>query len=133
MGLDIGDKRIGVALSDPSGILASPFTIIECENPEKDLETIAHIVGQKEVGKIIVGLPRSMDGEIRGQALKVQDFVQQLLRYIDTPVEFRDERLTSVSAKRLMQEAKKKSRSKKVRYDAAAAAVILQSYLEEGH
>jgi len=130
MGLDIGDKRIGVALSDPSGILASPFTIVECESPEKDLEIIAEIVRQKEVGKIIVGLPRSMDGEIRGQALKVQDFVRQLLRYVDIPVEFRDERLTSVTAKRLMQGGRKKTRNK-VRYDAAAAAVILQSYLEE--
>jgi len=131
MGLDIGDKRIGVALSDPSGILASPFTIIECDNPEKDLEAIAHIVSLKEVGIIIVGLPRSMDGEIRGQALKVQDFVRKLIHYVNIPVEFRDERLTSVTAKRLMQGSRKKTRSK-VRYDAAAAAVILQSYLEEG-
>ncbi|HEY91236.1 MAG TPA: Holliday junction resolvase RuvX [Dehalococcoidia bacterium] len=131
MGLDIGDKRIGVALSDPSGILATPFTIIECESPEKDLEAIAHIVSHKEVGIIIVGLPRSMDGEIRGQALKVQGFVKQLLHYVDIPVEFRDERLTSVTAKRLMQGSRKKTRNK-VRYDAAAAAVILQSYLEEG-
>ena len=131
MGLDIGDRRIGVALSDPTGILASPFTIIECENSAKDLATIAHIVRQQEVGIIIVGLPRSMDGEIRSQALKVQDFVKQLLYYVDIPVEFRDERLTSVTAKRLMQGSRKKTRNK-VRYDAAAAAVLLQSYLEEG-
>ena len=86
---------------------------------------------QQEVAHIIVGLPRSMDGTVGGQVRKVQDFVQELCRCIDVPVEFRDERLTTVSARRLMKSGSRKSR-KKVRYDAAAAAIILQSYLEEG-
>ena len=131
MGLDIGDKRIGVALSDPGGILASPLTIIERSEPRQEFEAIADIVNQQEVAHVIVGLPRSMDGTIGSQVHKVQDFVQELCRFIDVPVEFRDERLTTVSARRLMKSGSRKSR-KKVRYDAAAAAVILQSYLEEG-
>ena len=133
MGLDVGDRRIGVALSDPGGILASPFTIIERSGLERDIEAIADIVRQQEVGQIIVGLPRSMDGRIRQQARKVQDFVHELCGRVAVPVEFRDERLTSVSAKRLMQgSGRKKSRGNRTRYDAGAAAVILQSYLEEG-
>jgi len=131
MGLDIGDRRIGVALSDPGGILASPFTIIERSELRQELEAIADIVKQQEVALVIVGLPRSMDGTIGGQVRKVQDFVQELCRCIDVPVEFRDERLTTVSARRLMKSGGRKSR-KKVRYDAAAAAIILQGYLEEG-
>ncbi len=131
MGLDVGDRRIGVALSDPGGILASPFTIIERSELRQELEAIADIVKQQEVGRIIVGLPRSMDGTIGSQVRKVQAFVQELCRCIDVPVEFRDERLTTVSARRLMKSGGRK-KHKKVRYDAAAAAVILQSYLEEG-
>jgi len=131
MGLDVGDRRIGVALSDPGGILASPFTIIERSGLRQELEAITDIVKQQEVGRIIVGLPRSMDGTMGSQVGKVQDFVQELCQCIDVPVEFRDERLTTVSARRLMKSGRKKSH-KKVRYDAAAAAIILQNYLEEG-
>ncbi len=130
MGLDIGDRRIGVALSDPGGILASPFTIIERSELRQEFEAIADIVKQQDVAQVIVGLPRSMDGTIGGQVHKVQDFVQELCRYIDVPVEFRDERLTTVSAKRMMKSGSRKGH-KRVRYDAVAAAIILQSYLEE--
>ena len=132
MGLDLGDRRIGVALSDPGGILASPFTIVERSDLERDIDAIADIVSQQEVGQIIVGLPRSMDGRIRQQARKVQDFVEELCGHVAVPVEFRDERLTTVSAKRLMQSSCRRKSRGRIRYDAAAAAVILQSYLEEG-
>ena len=131
MGLDVGDRRIGVALSDSGGILASPFAIIDRNDLERDIEAIADIVRQQEVGQIIVGLPRSMDGGIRQQARKVQDFVQELCGRVAVPVDFRDERLTSVSAKRLMWSGGRRKSRGRVRYDAAAAAVILQSYLEE--
>jgi len=131
MGLDIGDKRIGVALSDPGGIMASPFTIIERTGEERDIGTIFDIIEQREVGKIVVGLPRSMDGTVGQQASKVEEFVEQLRHHTQIPIEFRDERLSTVSARRLMQRTGRKAK-KKPRYDAAAAAVILQAYLEEG-
>ncbi len=127
--LDIGDKRIGVALSDPLGILASPFTIINCKDERVDIEAITNIISQKQVKQIIVGLPRSMDGSIGKQAKKVEAFVQRLCENTEVPVEFRDERLTTVSAKRLMQAVKKTKR--KARDDAIAAALILQGYLDE--
>jgi len=127
LGLDIGDKRIGVAVSDPLGILASPFTIINRIDDAVDVEAITSIVNQQQVKQIIVGLPRSMDGSIGKQAQKVETFVQKLSSHTEIPVEFRDERLSTVSAKRLMQAAN----TKKTRDDAIAAAIILQGYLEE--
>ena len=133
MGLDIGDKRIGVALSDPDGILASPLTIINRREERLDIEAITNIVNQHQVKQIIIGLPRSMDGSIGKQAEKVQAFTQRLCQYTEVPVEFRDERLSTVSAKRLMQAVNTKKTRKKARYDAIAAAIILQDYLDEGH
>jgi len=130
MGLDIGDRRIGVALSDPGGILASPHTIIECSGARRDVETILGIAVQQQVGRIVVGLPRMMDGSAGGQVKKVEEFVERLRQHTDVPIELRDERLSTVSARRLLKAGGKQAR-RKTRYDAAAAAVILQSFLEE--
>jgi len=132
LGLDIGDKRIGVALSDPQGILASPFTIIDRKDEKLDIEAITSIVSQKQVEQIIVGLPYSMDGSIGGQADKVRAFTRKLCEHTEVPVQFRDERLTTVSAKRLRQAVRHKKTRGKIRHDAIAAALILQGYLDEG-
>ena len=133
LGLDIGDKRIGVALSDPDGLLASPFTIINRREETADIKAITDIISQHQVEQIIVGLPRSMDGSIGKQAEKVKDFTQKLCRHTEVPVEFRDERLTTVLAKRLMRAAKTKKSREKAQDDAIAAAIILQGYLDETH
>jgi len=116
-----------VAVSDPQGILASPFTIINRIDDAVDVEAITSIVNQQLVKQIIVGLPRSMNGSIGQQAQKVEAFVRKLSSHTEIPVEFRDERLSTVSAKHLMQAAN----TKKTRDDAIAAAIILQGYLEE--
>ena len=129
LGLDIGDKRIGVALSDPEGILASPFTIIERSSDDADVAAIVGIVEQQQVGRILVGLPRSMDGSLGRQAEKVKEFVTELSRHAEVPVEFRDERLSTVSVKRMVQGVRKTGKG--TRYDAMAAALILQGYLDE--
>ena len=128
LGLDIGDKKIGVALSDPQGILASPLTIIKRSEEKIDIEAILGIVDQNQVGQIIAGLPYSMDGSIGSQAEKVQAFVHELSSHSKIPVDFRDERLSTVSAKRLLWEIGKR---KKTEDDAIAAAIILQGYLDE--
>jgi len=133
LGLDIGDKRIGVALSDPDGILASPLTIINRREEGLDIEAITNIVEQHQVQQIIVGLPHSMDGSIGKQAEKVKAFTQRLCQHTQVPIEFRDERLSTVSAKRLMREANARKAKKKARDDAIAAAIILQGYLDEEH
>ncbi len=120
-----------MALCDSEGILASPFTIIDCRDERQDIEAIIDIINQYQVGQIVVGLPRSMDGSIGEQAKKVQAFVQSLSKQTQVPIEFRDERLTTVSARRLMQAARTKKTKKKARDDAIAAALILQGYLDE--
>ena len=132
LGLDIGDRWIGVALSDPLGKLASPLTIIKRSEDLADLEAIVRIINQHDVKRVIVGLPRSMDGSLGRQAEKVEAFTQQLCRKTEVPVEFRDERLTTVSARRLMRASQTK-KGKKKRDDAIAAALILQGFLDEGY
>ena len=129
MGLDIGDSRIGVALSDPLGIMASPLTIISRQDTEADMQALIDIVRKNNVGRIIIGLPLSMDGTIGVQAEKVREFTAELCRYTDLPVEFKDERLSTVLAKRIVQAVRKTNRG--TRYDSAAAALILQSYLDD--
>lgn len=129
MGLDIGDSRVGVALSDPLGIMASPFTIINRVDEATAIEKIVDIIHEKEVGKVIAGLPLNMDGSRGKQAEKTASFIKALNRHIIVPVEYQDERLSTVSARELIQGTRKTNRN--TRYDAAAAALILQSYLDE--
>ena len=129
MGLDIGDSRIGVALSDPLGILASPLTIINRADESAAIEKIAAIIREKEVVKVIAGLPLNMDGSRGKQAEKTASFVKVLNRHIQVPIEYWDERLSTINARELIREVRKTSRN--TRYDAAAAALILQSYLDE--
>jgi len=130
LGLDIGDRRIGVALSDPQGILASPLTIIERQDEPTDIAAIVDIANQNQVGRIIVGLPLSMDGSFSEQTEKVRAFTQKLSQHTDIPVEFRDERLSTMAVQRLRRLLPKRGKQPK-HDDAAAAALILQSYLDE--
>jgi putative Holliday junction resolvase len=133
LGLDIGDRRIGVALSDSEGILASPFTIIERTDDSQALAAITDIVSKQGVGRVIVGLPRSLDGSLSEQAEKVREFARKLADNIKVPLEYRDERLTTVMAQRLKRASGGKRGRGKTRYDAQAAAVILQGYLDESN
>ena len=112
-------------------MLASPLTIITRTEEKSDMKVIVDIIDQNQVGWIIVGLPRCMDGSIGEQAEKVKNFTGELCRYTEVPVEFRDERLSTISAKRLVQGVRKTR--KETRYDAVAAALILQAYLDEAH
>ena len=103
MGLDIGDRWIGVALSDPSGRLASPLTILRrSDDTAADLEAINGIITENQVGIIVAGLPRMLDGSIGIQAEKVNTFIQQLRDAVQVPVKVRDEWLTTVAAKHIM-------------------------------
>lgn len=129
MGLDIGDRRIGVAISDPLGVIAYPLTVIERHTDEAAIAGILGIIREKDIGRIIVGLPVSMDGSLGAQAAKVKEFTAVLAAGTGIPLEFRDERLSTVAARRLMKDFTKKSPER--HDDAAAAAVVLQAYLEE--
>jgi putative Holliday junction resolvase len=130
LGLDIGERRIGVALSDPDGILASPLTIINRTDESLDIEAIIDVVKSKDAGRVIVGLPYSLDGSLGEQAENVKAFTQKLASRLQVPVEYRDERLTTVMAERLGRAGGKKAKRKAD--DAQAAALILQGYLDEG-
>lgn len=118
-----------MALSDPLGILASPLTIVNRADEPKAIRGIVDIIRKNEVGRVIAGLPLNMDGSQGEQAEKTMSFVAALSRYIDVPVEYRDERLSTVSARELIQGVRKTNRD--TRYDAAAAALILRGYLDE--
>jgi putative holliday junction resolvase len=129
MSLDIGDSRIGVAVSDPLGILATPLKIIKRTDEAAAIKDIVDIILDKQVAKVIAGLPLNMDGTRGEQAEKTAAFVAELKRYTDVPVEYHDERLSTVSARDLIQQVRKTNRA--TRYDAAAAALILQGYLDK--
>ena len=120
-----------MALSDPGGILASPFIIIDRKDEMQVLEDIIDIINQHQVEQIVVGLPLSMDSRIGEQAEKVAAFIQTLRSRTEVPLEFRDERLTTMEAKLLIQAARTKKTKRKIRDDAIAAALILQGYLDE--
>ncbi|MFH0847242.1 MAG: Holliday junction resolvase RuvX [Chloroflexota bacterium] len=137
LGLDIGDRRIGVAISDPGGILARPLTILERTSDQEAISAITEIIEKEDIQRVVVGLPLSLDGTIREQAEKVRAFAGLLAERVKVPLELRDERLTTVTAQRLMREARGKKKPPKSRKethdDAIAAAVILQEYLDEAH
>jgi putative holliday junction resolvase len=133
LGLDVGDRRIGIAISDPLGMLARPLSVLERTEDSADIQTILKLVEEQQVAAIIVGLPFSKDGSIGAQAEKVQQLAEKLRSASSVPMEYRDERLTTVDAKNILESnGRKKERFvKKGAYDAAAAALILQSYLNE--
>ena len=128
LGLDVGEKRIGVALAD--GLLAIPLTVIDRAGEEADLERVLALAEEHGVKRIVVGLPRSLDGSIGRQAERVLSFSSALSESTDVPVDTWDERLSTVSAERLLLGAGVKRDKRRARRDAMAAAIILQSYLD---
>jgi len=130
LGLDIGDRRIGVAMSDPEEILASPLTTITRDDDDRAMVAILDLVKKHQVQKIVVGLPYSMDGNVGIQANKVIAFVIKLSEHTDVKIETRDERLSTVAVERLLAEAGTRGRAARLRCDAAAAAFVLQGYLD---
>ena len=131
LGLDVGDKRIGVAICDPLGILASAFATIERTGNGNEFEEILSIVTDNRIERIIVGLPRLLDGGFGTQAEKTQAFTEQLSGYTQVPIEMCDERLSTDMAEQLLRYSGKDQKEIRQKKDAAAAALILQWYLEE--
>jgi putative Holliday junction resolvase len=131
LALDVGDVRIGVALSDETGTLASGLATLRAVGPRKDAQAVAALVREHGVGEVVVGLPLRLDGSLGPQGEKVLGFVERLRRVLRVPVVTRDERLTSVAADERLAEAGVKRRERRVRLDQAAAALILQELLDE--
>ena len=116
-------------MSDPGRVLASPVKIITVTTPAGAMAEIAEIVRDNNIARVVAGLPLALDGGLGKQAIQVKKFVEELKTYFDVPVTYRDERLSTVTAENLS--PRRKKRPKKEYYDAMAAAVILQSYLDE--
>jgi putative Holliday junction resolvase len=131
MALDVGDVRIGVALSDETGTLASGLVTLKAVGPRKDAQALAALAREHGVGEVVVGLPLRLDGSPGSQAEKVVAFVERLRRVLRLPVVTRDERLTSVAAGDRLAAAGVKRRDRKARIDQVAAALILQEHLDE--
>ncbi|HIT55836.1 TPA: Holliday junction resolvase RuvX [Candidatus Galligastranaerophilus intestinigallinarum] len=129
LALDVGDKRIGVAVSDPFFLFATGLKVIIRENDNKALEEIKEICQTYKIKKIVVGLPYNMDGTIGAQAKKTVKFTEKLEN--DFEIIYRDERLTYFEAEEMLKKENKKYTKNKGLVDIKAACIILQSYIGE--
>ena len=129
LGLDVGDTRIGVALSDELGVAAHPLCTLTRKNRKVDLIAIADLVSIHKVERVVIGLPISLDGSIGAQAEKVQKFAQRLEPVIDIPIEFQDERFTTAEAEEILRELNKDTKEQKELIDEVSAVIILDDYL----
>jgi putative Holliday junction resolvase len=130
MALDVGTVRIGVALSDETQTLASLLTTLRATGPRRDAQAVAALVREHGAGAVVVGVPYRLDGSAGPQAEKVMAFVARLRRALQIPVATWDERLTSLAADERLALAGRTGRERKARRDQAAAALILQEYLD---
>ena len=131
LALDVGDKRIGVAVSDPLGITAQGLeTYTRTGDTEKDAEHIAELAKKYEPVRLLFGMPRNIDGSYGFQSEKVKEFAQAVLKVWDGEHAFFDERLTTVSAERVLVEADMDWRKRRKVVDKLAATIILQGYLD---
>lgn len=136
LGLDIGEKRIGVAVSDVSGTLARPLGVLRPSGLDVDAlavvsTEIARLAAEEDgLGEIVIGLPRRLDGSPSDMTPRVEQFARQLRAKTSLPVTLQDERLSSHEAESRLALRDKDWRSRKAKLDAAAAAVILQDYLD---
>jgi putative Holliday junction resolvase len=130
MALDVGGRRIGVALSDTTRVLASPLTTLRAEPRERALNEIAALVQRHEVAEVVVGLPLTLSGEIGPQAHVIQLFVERLKGVLTAPIHMFDERLTTIAAERMMVDLGMKAEQRKARIDEVAASIILQDFLD---
>jgi putative holliday junction resolvase len=130
LALDVGQRRIGLAISDSGGLLATPYTTITVKTPEEDIAAILTIAKQEQIALIVVGLPLSLDGTVGPQARFTLDFCDALRVASHVPVETWDERYSTVEAEVRLREAGVAPSRHRARLDAAAATVLLQSYLD---
>ncbi|NOX96991.1 MAG: Holliday junction resolvase RuvX [Nitrospirae bacterium] len=130
LGLDVGDKTIGVAISDEMRWTAQAFEVIQRKGLSRDIERIKEILSEYQVKEIIIGLPKNMNGEEGPQAKKVREFLKKLQAQVDLPIKTWDERLTTTAAERTLLEGDLSRAKRKKIIDKVAAQVILQGYLD---
>jgi putative Holliday junction resolvase len=130
LGIDLGTKRIGLALSDPTGAFASPFSTVESRGRASDLTRLQEIVESNDVEQVVIGMPTTLRGEQGLAAQQAEAFAQELAEQLDVPVTTWDERMTTVVAERALIAAGERRESRRDTRDKVAAAVMLQSYLD---
>ncbi len=130
LGLDVGDRRVGVAFGDSDLRIATPVTVVVRRNIEQDVQAITNLVRDYDAVKIIVGLPRHMNGTQGVQAKAVIEYAREIETRVNVPVIFWDERLTTLEATQRTQRAGARGKKLRQGLDAIAAAVILQDYLD---
>ena len=131
MSIDYGDVRTGVALSDTRGILASPYCVINQSYQPKLVDEIVRIAEENKAEKIVIGLPRNMDGSYGYRCDECKDLGNALLEKINIEVVYEDERLTTVMAHNILSENNVRGKKRKETVDAVSAVMILQSYLDK--
>lgn len=127
LGLDVGDRRIGVAVNHTE-CMAMPLEVITRDGAE--MEHIAALAREHEIAAVVAGMPYSLDGTIKPQAEKVQAFLNDLAAHVDVPIETVDERLTTAQANRMLLSADRTSKQRKQVVDKVAATLILQAFLD---
>ncbi|MDI6703955.1 MAG: Holliday junction resolvase RuvX [bacterium] len=130
LGLDVGDRRIGVAVSDESCTLSTPIEVIERKDDEHTMVHLKEIISNYDISEIVVGLPKGMDGENSEQTRKVYSFIVLVKREIKLPIKLWDERLTTVMAEKVLIKANMRRNNRKGIIDKLSASIILQNYLD---
>ena len=130
MGLDVGDKTVGVAISDPLFVTAQPYETIKRRKAKFDIDRIGEIINDKEISLIVVGLPKNMNNTIGPQSMKVMSFVDLIKKRIDIDIVYEDERLTTVQSEAVLIDMNVRRENRKAHIDKIAASFILQSYLD---
>jgi putative Holliday junction resolvase len=130
LALDHGTKRIGLAISDEMGLIAQPLDFFDAEPLEDFMQRLKVVIDSRQVGEILVGVPRNMNGTYGPAAEKAREFAARLRELFTIPVKTWDERLTSVQANRFLIETGMRRDKRKIKVDQTAAAILLQSYLD---
>lgn len=130
LGLDIGSVRIGVAVSDPDGRIASPIAVLDARDLGRAVHELAEYAEDYEIEQVVVGLPLTLGGEEGPQATEIRAVGERLSRELAVPVEYHDERHSSAEAQRRMREAGLSEKEQRGSVDKVAAAIVLQSWLD---
>ncbi|MFO1241797.1 MAG: Holliday junction resolvase RuvX [Rickettsiales bacterium] len=134
LGFDLGEVRIGVALSDTSRTIASPLMMLPRKKKFSDVASaIAELIKKHQVGGIVIGLPLNMDGSEGPRVQSVRAFANNLSKHIDIPIHFWDERMSTMAVARTLEESGISHTSRKEQVDKMAASYILQGYLDKQH
>jgi len=133
LAFDIGERRVGVAVSDPTGTVATPLVVLDARSLARDGAPLRRLVEDYEPTLLVVGMPLTMAGEEGPQAAIVKATVRRLLEPLGIPVAYHDERLSSTAANRAMAEAGADEKARRGSVDMVAASLLLQSYLDANH